>query len=94
MWMATPLLITLFGERDPSSLGHAGAGKMLGDVWVFNVKSEAWTMVRSQGDVPAPRGWFAADVAQGRDGKNTVVVHGGLTDDNTRLSDMWRLTFT
>ena len=25
---------TLFGERDPGSLGHQGAGKMSGDVWV------------------------------------------------------------
>jgi hypothetical protein len=25
----------MFGERDPSSLGHAGAGKMLTDVWAF-----------------------------------------------------------
>lgn len=43
-------LVTLFGERDPSSLGHQGAGKMLGDVWVFDVDSGAETGVDAQGD--------------------------------------------
>ena len=28
-------LVTLFGESDPSSLGHMGAGKMLADVWAY-----------------------------------------------------------
>lgn len=30
-------LVTLFGEHDPSSLGHSGAEKMLGNVWTYDI---------------------------------------------------------
>ena len=55
-----PLLMTLFGERDPSSLGHQGAGKMLGDIWAYDLTSDIWSEVdtksiESSGG-PAPRG--------------------------------------
>jgi hypothetical protein len=86
-------LVTLFGERDPSSLGHEGAGKMLGDVWVFDVAGKSWTQVEADGAVPQPRGWFAADVVRGDDGKEAVVVHGGLAEDNSRLGDVWVMRF-
>jgi N-acetylneuraminic acid mutarotase len=87
------LLLTLFGERDPSSLGHAGAGKMLADVWVFDIKDEEWTKVEASGDAPLPRGWFGTDVMQDQDGKHVVIVHGGLAEDNSRLGDVWKLQF-
>ncbi|UKZ81247.1 hypothetical protein TrVFT333_009019 [Trichoderma virens FT-333] len=85
-------LVTMFGERDPSSLGHAGAGKMLSDAWVFNIKSSAWSKASFSGESPAARGWFAADVLKQQDG-DAVIVHGGLAEDNTRLGDAWRLDF-
>ncbi|KAJ5151906.1 hypothetical protein N7492_010201 [Penicillium capsulatum] len=80
-------LITLFGERDPSSLGHQGAGKMLGDVWAFDTASQTWSVIRVDGETPDPRGWFDADVV----GQNTIVVHGGLGESNNRLGDVWKL---
>lgn len=88
-------LVTLFGERDPSSLGHAGAGKMLGDVWMYDIAENWWTKAPvSAGDsLPDPRGWFAADVVKGEHGNPNIVVHGGLGEDNTRLADVWLLTF-
>ncbi|KAJ5365155.1 hypothetical protein N7517_008041 [Penicillium concentricum] len=83
-------LITLFGERDPSSLGHEGAGKMLGDVWLFDVESKLWTKVEAQGDGrPNPRGWFDGDVLDA----GSIVVHGGLGESNNRLGDLWTLEF-
>lgn len=86
-------LVTLFGEQDPSSLGHAGAGKMLGDVWAFDVLDGTWSKVVVRGeDGPAPRGWFGADVLAD-EGRCAVVVHGGLAEDNTRLGDVWKLVF-
>lgn len=85
-------LVTLFGECDPSSLGHAGAGKMLSDVWAFDVHGQDWVRVETTGDSPAPRGWFDADVAQ-KEGHDAVIVHGGLAEDNSRLGDVWRLDF-
>lgn len=85
-------LVTLFGEHDPSSLGHQGAGKMLGDVWAYDIKSGAWDEVaitNSEPDRPLPRGWFAADVVYGE----KIVVQGGLGETNERLDDLWVLSF-
>lgn len=88
-------LITLFGERDPSSLGHAGAGKLLSDVWVYDIVENWWTKLNTAGSegVPDPRGWFDADVVNQQDGKDNVVVHGGLGENNERLTDIWLLKF-
>ncbi|KAL1599366.1 hypothetical protein SLS59_006383 [Nothophoma quercina] len=90
-------LLTLFGERDPSSLGHAGAGKMLGDVWIYDISEEWWTKLdpnAEDGGKPANRGWFDADVVKGEGlGNDSVVVHGGLGEDNERLDDVWLLKF-
>jgi hypothetical protein len=91
-------LVTVFGERDPSSLGHAGAGKMLGDVWAFDVHDEKWSQVNIAGldsddGKPAPRGWFDADVVAFEGGRSGVVVHGGLAESNERLGDVWVLEF-
>jgi hypothetical protein len=86
-------LVTMFGERDPSALGHAAAGKMLGDVWAFDLEGEAWAKVEPTGDAPLPRGWFGADVVTGDDGGQAVIVHGGLAEDSSRLPDVWELRF-
>jgi hypothetical protein len=88
-------LATLFGERDPSSLGHAGAGKMLSDVWIYDIAESWWTKVEVKGNdgLPDPRGWFAADIVKAENGNGSVVVHGGLGEDNERLSDVWVLSF-
>lgn len=86
-------LVTMFGERDPSPLGHAGAGKMLKDVWVYDIEQGKWNIVETEGDAPVARGWFDADVTAGAGDQDDIVVHGGLSDDNTRLGDVWRLSF-
>ncbi|KAF2277760.1 galactose oxidase [Westerdykella ornata] len=86
-------LVTLFGERDPSSLGHAGAGKMLGDVWLYDIEEKRWEQLDTSGSeaTPAPRGWFAADVVRTQKGEEGIVVHGGLNENNERLGDVWLL---
>jgi N-acetylneuraminic acid mutarotase len=88
-------LLTLFGERDPSSLGHAGAGKMLSDVWIYDISENWWTQLHPEGSegVPDPRGWFDADVVKHESGNDSVVIHGGLGENNERLSDLWLLSF-
>lgn len=87
-------LVTLFGERDPSSLGHAGAGKMLGDGWVFDIAAGSWAKLQAAGDWPQPRGWFDADVARETGEDAAIVLHGGLAEDNSRLGDVWMLELT
>jgi Galactose oxidase, central domain len=86
-------LVTAFGEHDPSSLGHAGAGKMLDDVWAYDVSGENWVKLDIKGERPQPRGWFGADVVKGEDGKDAIVIHGGLAENNSRLGDIWILNF-
>ena len=85
-------LIAIFGEADPSSLGHEGAGKMLGDVWAFDVEGGEWMKVddgQVGGEKPAPRGWFGAVTV----GPGRLAVVGGLGEDNERLGDAWVLEF-
>ncbi|EWG42673.1 hypothetical protein FVEG_04425 [Fusarium verticillioides 7600] len=86
-------LVTMFGERDPSALGHAGAGKMLSDVWAFDIEGRAWQRVELGDDGPVARGWFDADAVRDEDAKDAVVIHGGLGEDNQRLGDIWVLRF-
>jgi hypothetical protein len=88
-----PCLVTMFGEHDPSSLGHQGAGKMLADVWLFDLKSQKWTEIQLDAEnAPPARGWFDADVIT-NNLRPSIVVHGGLAESNERLGDIWRLEF-
>jgi hypothetical protein len=86
-------LVTMFGERDPSSLGHAGAGKMLSDVWAWDIGQSSWTQIAVAGNCPEPRGWFDAGVSNEGSGEQAIIVHGGLSEENTRLGDVWKLCF-
>jgi hypothetical protein len=88
-------LLTLFGEHDPSSLGHAGAGKMLSDVWIYDISEKWWTQLHPEGSdgVPDPRGWFDADVVKAESGNDSIIIHGGLGENNERLTDVWQLSF-
>lgn len=83
-----PSLVTLFGESDPSNLGHAGAGKMLRDVWLFDIHSRKWRLLDVSGTQPPPRGWFDASVVSGE----SIVISGGLAESNERLDDIWLLS--
>jgi hypothetical protein len=85
-------LVTVFGEADPSSLGHAGAGKMLEDGWAFDLKGQTWERLEIKKGAegkPAPRGWFGATAVS----DSVLAVVGGLGEDNERLGDMWALEF-
>lgn len=83
-----PMLVTMFGESDPSNLGHQGAGKMLGDIWMYDGTSKTWTSLEFGEEFPEPRGWFSADVLPSA---SSVVVQGGLAESNERLGDLWIL---
>jgi hypothetical protein len=89
-----PSLVTVFGESDPSNLGHQGAGKMLDDVWILDITTSTWSKLEITGSArPPARGWFDADVL--RNGPHDkVVVQGGLAESNERLGDLWVLEFS
>jgi hypothetical protein len=87
-------LVTAFGESDPSALGHAGAGNMLPDAWLWDIETKRWSkIVGGEGqEQPQARGWYAAD-AVAINGKEGIIVQGGLAEDNQRLDDAWVLSF-
>ncbi|PBP19982.1 kelch domain-containing protein [Diplocarpon rosae] len=68
--MGREYLVLLFGERDPSSQGHDGAGKFWGDIWAFqcppldmtgaSFKDAAW---QSLGKESGQGRWSAMQVA-------------------------------
>lgn len=88
-------LVAYFGERDASSLGHAGAGVFWGDVWALALSkegepaAESWTQCVLEGDAPE-RGWFASDLLD----QSTIVVYGGLNGKNEREADGCSISFT
>ena len=86
------------GERDASSLGHAGAGKFWNDVWVLQEGEEKegngglqWKFISIEGESPEARGWFPPAAFTGPDGNTKVVLHGGLLSSNDRSDELWLL---
>lgn len=82
----------LFGERGPAPahLGHDGAGQFHSDAWLLVADADdklSFTKLEqsADGDMPAPRGWFASSAWT----DSEVVVIGGLDDDNERLAEAW-----
>lgn len=85
-------LIVFLGERDPSSQGHAGAGKFWSDVWSFPLSATGerkWEEVRVEGTegVPGERGWFPSVTSD----NGEIVLWGGLNGLNERLDNGWIL---
>lgn len=88
-WAGSWRLLTLFGESESSSQGHAGAGKMCSDVWIYDPERKRWLQVPiEEGEAPAGRGWFDAVAIPGKD---AIIVSGGLSKSNERLDDVWAL---
>ncbi|KAH9858348.1 galactose oxidase [Lenzites betulinus] len=93
------LAILYHGERDASTLGHAGAGTFWDDAWVLSkepgadiLSGWAWHKVDvGQTDVPEGRGWFAPASCVDPDGNSRVLLFGGLLSSNTRSDELWEL---
>ncbi|KAH7929167.1 galactose oxidase [Leucogyrophana mollusca] len=88
------------GERDASSLGHAGAGTFWDDVWVIERCAESegngglsWRRLDSaaEGGKPEGRGWFPGASYVNEEGETRVVMFGGLLGSNERSGELWLL---
>ena len=90
-----PLGVALLyhGERDASSLGHAGAGTFWSDVWILNHdgKKFAWQFVPVEGEGPEGRGWFPPASLTDSEGNTQAVLQGGLLSSNERSDELWLL---
>jgi len=89
------IAVLYHGERDPSSLGHAGAGAFWDDVWLLlqdDVGGLAWKKVEvASAERPAGRGWFPSASYQNGVAGTTVLLHGGLLSSNERSDELWSL---
>ncbi|CAD6949891.1 unnamed protein product [Tilletia laevis] len=102
---ARVLGVLFFGEGQgaPKELGHDGAGKFLADAYLLTAShssaaSPTFSFVpvslppaSSSTKTPEPRGWFAFDAVSTGDRSLQIVIHGGLNEENDRLSDAWSL---
>lgn len=98
---SVPVAIVYHGERDASSLGHAGAGTFWDDVWTLCYRSagegswewkKADVVIVGGGEGPEARGWFPSASWAGEEGKGAcVVLQGGLISSNERVGDAWAL---
>lgn len=93
------IALLYYGERDASSLGHAGAGTFWDDIWLLEYhKSEedgnlSWKKVdiADDGKKPEERGWFPSAGFVDRHGETKVVMFGGLLSSNERSDELWVL---
>ncbi|PCH34148.1 galactose oxidase [Wolfiporia cocos MD-104 SS10] len=103
--LASALAVLFHGERDASSLGHAGAGKFWSDVWLLNKDAAAedgeagWAWqkvdvlaqdVADRAATPEGRGWFASTEVVDNV-RSRVFMHGGLLSSNERSDELWEL---
>lgn len=104
--MLSSIVVVLFhGERDASTLGHAGAGTFWDDVWALkktesnHVVQWAWRKLdvkpadeqgEGESGMPEGRGWFAHAGWQ-ENGTTSVFMHGGLLSSNERSDELWEL---
>ncbi|KAG8221434.1 galactose oxidase [Butyriboletus roseoflavus] len=90
---SVPVALLHHGERDASSLGHAGAGVFWDDAWLLLASSSPstleWKRLHVNGDAaPEPRGWFSP-ASYVRGGKTRIVLTGGLLSSNERSGQVW-----
>jgi hypothetical protein len=97
---SNPAAIALLyhGERDASSLGHAGAGTFWDDLWLLEYhKSKdgnlSWKKVDIAEDSKKPeaRGWIPSASYVDEHGETKVVMFGGLLSSNERSDELWLL---
>ncbi|KAI5997902.1 hypothetical protein EDD15DRAFT_2407424, partial [Pisolithus albus] len=89
-----PIALLYYGEKAPSSLGHAGTGKLWDNVWAlvsspgssFETAMTEWKKLDTK---PAPRGWFLSSSHVSPEGKTCIVLTGGLLSMNERSSEVW-----
>ncbi|OAX38623.1 galactose oxidase [Rhizopogon vinicolor AM-OR11-026] len=88
----TGVALLYHGERDASSLGHAGAGKFWDDVWalLWREGGLGWKKLIVEGDsTPEGRGWFPSTSYIAPGGNTRVVLSGGLLSSNERSGEVW-----
>lgn len=94
------IAVVYHGEREPSSIGHAGAGTFWDDAWLLDYFSNKQGEFKFQwrklvaaegGECPEGRGWFPGASYVDERGHTKVAMLGGLLTSNTRSGELWML---
>ncbi|KAG0267650.1 hypothetical protein DFQ27_008553 [Actinomortierella ambigua] len=99
-------LLVLFGEGNPSHLGHEGAGEFWGDVWMATLPKSSSSLKGEDGRLPVHYEKVTLEAAESAQDNlpcprgwfqalpwnGNVVLSGGLAANNTRLNDMYLLS--
>lgn len=90
--------VVYHGEREPSSIGHAGAGTFWDDAWLLDYFSNKqgefqWRklVTAEGGECPEGRGWFPGASYVDEHGHTRVAMFGGLLTSNARSDELWML---
>lgn len=82
------------GEIHPSDLKHLGAGSFSEEIFALDTETCIWKRVEVEaksGEHPGPRGWCAFSVGK-KGGQEGLLVYGGNSPTNDRLSDLFFFT--
>jgi hypothetical protein len=89
------IALVYHGERDASTLGHAGAGTFWDDIWLLEHKDGnlSWKRVDipEGAQKPEGRGWFPSASYVDEHGNTKVAMFGGLLSSNERNDELWML---
>jgi hypothetical protein len=97
------IAVLYHGEREPSSIGHAGAGTFWDDAWLLDYFSSnnlnqgafQWSkLTATEGaasECPEGRGWFPGASYVDEHGHMRVAMFGGLLTSNARSDELWML---
>jgi N-acetylneuraminic acid mutarotase len=80
-------LFVFGGEREPSKIGHAGAGEFFDDSFIFYPQINEWKRVTHEAtlaDRPSARGWLNGVAIN----DTTAAVFGGY-NEHSRLNDLY-----
>jgi len=85
-----------FGEKSPSSDGHNAAGTFWNDIWVYNYENDLWEQVNIENENVlnyGGLGWSAGTI-DFQDSEKTIIIWGGLNENNERICSGWRVRFS
>lgn len=81
--------IVFGGERKASDLGHEGAGAFTADLHALDLEALSWQALQAEGPGPEARGWAAMCPRT----PQSILLFGGLNDQNVRMGEAWELEF-
>lgn len=68
--------------------GGSGGNQSFNDLTKFDIKSQKWSKLEPQGDIPEPREGHTAKLI----GRDRIMIHGGVNVSEHSFDDTYILT--